>query len=218
MGQVRARTEDEFRNRRNEILSACEHLCRDREYDEITLTDIAQMTALSRTSMYNYYRRKEDLFLDLLKKQCAEWADELNAAFQQHETLSEADLCHIFTEVLCRYEMTLRLITQVLSSIEKTCPAESVELFRKVEERIPTILLNAIGRVFPHVPIEDCGNLAVQLMIYTYGIYPITHFPKSLTEKWAHDGRETSVPDMSRFATEGIRMLIHSFCNSHPAP
>lgn len=211
MGDLRARTADEFQERKRAILTACEMLCADREYDQITLADIARRTSLSRPSMYNYYQRKEDVFLDLLKIKCAEWADALQAAFVEKDTLTKAEFCEMFTDILCQRELTLKLLSLNFASIEKNCSAEAILSFRQVEERIPTLLLRISRKLFPGTDEMELANFVVQIMVYIYGIYPIVHFSPKLMEVWDHQGQQVPEPDMRAVCNQGILLITDGF-------
>ena len=52
--------------RREEIISACEKLYQTMSFKEITLKDIAGATSFTRTSIYNYFHTKEEIFLPFL--------------------------------------------------------------------------------------------------------------------------------------------------------
>ena len=211
MGDLRARTAGEFQERRNAILAACETLCQDHEYDEITLTDIAQRTALSRPSMYNYYQRKEEVFLDLLKMKCTEWSEALQNAFTGKDDLTAEAFCEIFSELLCERELTLKLISLNLSAIEKNSSMDALVSFRQEEEKIPTLLLRILRNIFHDAAEEELGNMVLQIMVYIYGIYPITHFSPRLHEMWEQSGTAAPEPDMKSICFQGLHMMVDGF-------
>ena len=52
--------------RHEEIIDACEVLYQTMSFNEITLKDIGAKTTFTRTSIYNYFHTKEEIFLALL--------------------------------------------------------------------------------------------------------------------------------------------------------
>ncbi|MFQ9984923.1 MAG: TetR/AcrR family transcriptional regulator [Lachnospiraceae bacterium] len=54
--------------RTQEIISACEELYKTMNFKDITLKEIGSVTSFTRTSIYNYFRTKEVIFLALLQK------------------------------------------------------------------------------------------------------------------------------------------------------
>ena len=52
---------------REEIINACEQLYRTMNFREITLKEIGSITSFSRSTIYNYFQTKEEIFLALLR-------------------------------------------------------------------------------------------------------------------------------------------------------
>ena len=65
--------------RRDEIVDACAQLYQTLPFKKITLGVIGEKTSFSRTSIYNYFQTKEEIFLALLEREYAAWADDLAA-------------------------------------------------------------------------------------------------------------------------------------------
>ena len=55
--------------RKEEIVCACAKLYETMSFKEITIKEIAKLTSFTRTSIYNYYQTKEEIFLALLRKE-----------------------------------------------------------------------------------------------------------------------------------------------------
>ena len=55
--------------RKEEIVAACAKLYETMSFKEITIKEIAEETSFTRTSIYNYYETKEEIFLALLQKE-----------------------------------------------------------------------------------------------------------------------------------------------------
>ena len=55
--------------RKEEIINACEELYQTVSFKDITLKDIAAKTTFSRTSIYNYFQTKEEIFLKHCSKE-----------------------------------------------------------------------------------------------------------------------------------------------------
>ena len=61
--------------RREEIIAACEKLYKTVSFKNITLKDIGKATTFTRTSIYNYFQTKEEIFLALLQKEYEMWIE-----------------------------------------------------------------------------------------------------------------------------------------------
>ena len=55
--------------RKEEIISACEKLYQKMSFKEITIKEIGNATSFTRTSIYNYFHTKEEIFLALLQRE-----------------------------------------------------------------------------------------------------------------------------------------------------
>ena len=62
MGKIRARTDEEFAARKQDILAAAKEQFMAMSYESITLATIAEKTSISRPSMYHYYDKRELCF------------------------------------------------------------------------------------------------------------------------------------------------------------
>ena len=54
--------------RKEEIIKACEKLYKTENFKDITIKQIGEKTTFSRTSIYNYFQTKEEIFLALFHK------------------------------------------------------------------------------------------------------------------------------------------------------
>lgn len=64
--------------RREEIINACEELYKKENFKDITLKQIGEKTTFSRTSIYNYFQTKEEIFLALFQREYEKWIEDLN--------------------------------------------------------------------------------------------------------------------------------------------
>ena len=60
-------------SRKEEIITACEELYKAMSFKEITIKEIGNATSFTRTSIYNYFQTKEEIFLALLQREYKRW-------------------------------------------------------------------------------------------------------------------------------------------------
>ena len=72
-------------NRQQEIIRACEELYERMEYDEINIKEIAKSTSICRSNIYNYYETKDEIFLDILKKEYLLWMEDMDRRMREDE-------------------------------------------------------------------------------------------------------------------------------------
>ena len=80
--------------RRNEIIDACERLYQTMNFKDITIIEIGKATSFTRTSIYNYFKTKEEIFLALLQREYELWIEELDK-ISVRENLSKAEFTNL---------------------------------------------------------------------------------------------------------------------------
>ena len=78
--------------RKEEIVNACEQLYQTMSFKDITIKEIGNVTSFTRTSIYNYFQTKEEIFLALYEREYDRWNEELEAILQDNEALSREEL------------------------------------------------------------------------------------------------------------------------------
>ena len=78
--------------RKEEIINACEELYKTKSFKEITLKDIGNATSFTRTSIYNYFQTKEEIFLALLQRENELWIADLNRMMEENAALTRDNL------------------------------------------------------------------------------------------------------------------------------
>jgi len=75
---TRARSRDEKRERRHEILGATAALFLETPYDRVTMAEVARRCGLAKGTLYLYFRTKEELFLALAERDLELFFAEVN--------------------------------------------------------------------------------------------------------------------------------------------
>ena len=91
--------------RREEILAACRKLYETMSFKEITLKEIGQQTSFTRTSIYNYFETKEEIFLALFQREYELFARELDDLCLSRESLSPEELASELAHALERWPL-----------------------------------------------------------------------------------------------------------------
>ena len=106
--------------RREEILAACRKLYETRSFKEITLKEIGQQTSFTRTSIYNYFETKEEIFLALFQREYELFAAELDALCAREEPLGLEAFSSELVEVKAAYGGAKDALDRCL---RRFCPA-----------------------------------------------------------------------------------------------
>ena len=172
--------------RKEEIISACRTLYRDLRFKDITIMKIAEYTSFTRTSIYNYFETKEEIFLAILQKEYALWVDDLNAVTDSHDALSRDEIAKALAHSLEKRTLLLKLLSMNLYDLEENCREERLCAFKVAYGSS----LRAVDRLLQKF-CTDMDDAARQAFLYAffpfiYGIYPyavVTEKQKSAMEQ-----------------------------------
>lgn len=116
--------------RKEEIINVCERLYKVKSFKEITLKDIGNETSFSRTSIYNYFQSKEEIFLAILKREYDLWSSDLRHICEEHENLSNAELADVFAKTLEERSQLLKILSMNHYDLEENSRLEHLTEFK----------------------------------------------------------------------------------------
>ncbi|MDQ0204726.1 TetR family transcriptional regulator [Pectinatus haikarae] len=174
----RARTEEQITHRQKEIIDACDALYGKSNFDSVSIKAISELTSFTRSSIYNYYKTKEEIFLDLMQQEYMDWYDEVKTKFENTESMTKNDFCQFLTGSLVKREKMLRLLSIHLTAIENNCRIEKLIEFKKNAAVIFKIFYQGIDKFFPSTPMRTKKAFRSEFFIYVFGIYPFTHMSR----------------------------------------
>ena len=160
--------------RKEEIVNACAALYDTMGFRDMTIRDIAAKTTFTRTSIYNYFQTKEEIFLALLQREHELWTADLEAIARSHETLSADGFADELSRTLEKRACMLKLMSMNLydmegnSRIEKPCGLQN-RLCRCAggRGRLPE-------EVLPRMSDLDRQEFIYALFPFMFGVYPYT--------------------------------------------
>ena len=160
-------------SRKEEILNAAEKLYQTKSFKDITLNDIAELTTFKRTSIYNYFETKEEIFLTLNKRQYEAWCDDLENIIQNNKTLSKDEIAKNIAHSLEKREDMLRLMMNHFD-MEANCRLEVLAEFKTAFGNSMKTINKLLEKFCPEMQENDRTNFIYSLFPFIYGIYPYT--------------------------------------------
>ena len=159
--------------RKEEILNAAEKLYQTKSFKDITLNDIAELTTFKRTSIYNYFETKEEIFLMLNKRQYDAWVSDLENIIQNNKELSKDELAKNIAHSLENREDMLRLMMNHFD-MEANSRLEVLAEFKTAFGNSMKTLNRLLEKFCPDMKAEDRTKFIYALFPFIYGIYPYT--------------------------------------------
>ena len=161
-----------FVNRREEIISACAELYKKFSFKEITLQKIGDATTFTRTSIYNYFHTKEEIFLALLQHEYDLWVEELTALEKDNVSLTREEFADKLAKSLENRGQLLKLMSMNHFDIEINSRLENLVEFKKSYGNSLAAVKRCLNKFFPVMTELDKENFLYAFFPFVYGIYP----------------------------------------------
>lgn len=117
--------------RREEIISACEKLYQTMNFKDISIIEIGKITSFTRTSIYNYFNTKEEIFLAMLQKEYEKWIEELEKIISENKSLTKKDFADKIAKSLKNRGQLLKLMSMNHFDMEANSREENLTEFKK---------------------------------------------------------------------------------------
>lgn len=134
----RAIREDQKLVRRQQILDTAWSLFQEKDYEHVTIIDVAKGAGLAKGTVYLYFKTKEELFLAILSEQFENWFEEIDGALQiGDDPLTAPALANMLTETLDKRPLLTRLFALLHPILERNIkPAAALQFKRMLLGRV----------------------------------------------------------------------------------
>ena len=175
--------------RKEEIISACEQLYQTMSFKDITLKEIGNVTTFTRTSIYNYFQTKEEIFLALYEREYDRWNEELTSILDNYQELSSKELADKIARSIENRAQLLKLLSMNNYDMEANSRPELLISFKKAYGESMQNMLRLLGKFRPQMSVEEKQNFIYVFFPFMFGIYPYT----AVTEKQRYAMKEAGV-------------------------
>ena len=194
--------------RREEIVDACAQLYEEMPFKDITLLKIGERTSFTRTSIYNYFQTREEIFLALLEREYRAWTKELDALTEAKFSADEFPAR--FAELLEHRRCMLKLLSMNLYDMEAGSRLEELTAFKRTYGKS----MQAVRRcLMAHTRATDGEAEEFLYAFYPFliGLYPYAE----VTEKQRRAMELAEVPyrrcTIAELARSLVEKLVFSF-------
>ena len=160
--------------RKLEIINACEKLYQTKSFKEITLREISLETSMTRTSIYNYFQTKEEIFLALLQREYELWTVELNEIMAEFPTLTGEEFADKLAKSLENRKQLLKIMSMNHYDMESNSRPERLAEFKVAYGNSLRTVMNCLEKYFPEMPDQEKQNFLYAFFPFMFGIYPYT--------------------------------------------
>ncbi|MBR1627773.1 MAG: TetR family transcriptional regulator [Lachnospiraceae bacterium] len=175
--------------RREEIIGACEQLYQTMSFKDITLKEIGNVTSFTRTSIYNYFQTKEEIFLALYEREYDRWNEELEAILCDNDALSREELAEKIAASLANRQQLLKLLAMNNYDMEANSRPELLVSFKEAYGKSMKNVRRLLEKFCPGMRGEEMQNFIYIFFPFMFGIYPYT----AVTDKQREAMKEAGV-------------------------
>ena len=160
--------------RREEIINACEKLYQTMSFKEITIKEIGNVTSFTRTSIYNYFQTKEEIFLALLKREYELWIASLREAMERTEVMTKDEFADMLARSLEKRAQLLKIMSMNHYDMETGSRPEHLAAFKVVYGESIRTVMSALNKYFSDMGVSEKQDFIYTFFPFMFGIYPYT--------------------------------------------
>ena len=195
--------------RKEEIINACEKLYENNSFKDITIKSIGEKTTFSRTSIYNYFQTKEEIFLALLKREYERWIEDLNVIYEQNQEMTKEVFADKLANTVTKRKNLLKLLSMNMYDMEENSRMEELIDFKKAYGDAIKTLKKCVDKFFEKISKEEREEFVCLFFPLMYGIYPYAE----VTERQLQAMKISDVPykalSIYDIAYKGIIRLLN---------
>lgn len=160
--------------RKEEIITACAELYKTMSFKDITIKEIGNATSFTRTSIYNYFQTKEEIFLALLQREYELWIDKLKQIQAENEKLAPAEFADALAHSLEERHNLLKIMSMNHYDMEENSRIERLIDFKVVYGQSLAEVRNCLDKFLPEMTVQDKQSFIYSFFPFMFGIYPYT--------------------------------------------
>ena len=195
--------------RKEEIVNVCEELYKTENFKDITIKRIGEKTSFSRTSIYNYFETKEEIFLALFQREYEIWIDDLNKLYEENNKMTKEEFAKGLSKTIEKRETLLKLLSMNLYDMEENSRMENLVEFKKAYGESMKTVKKCLDKFFKKMNEKEKEEFIFSFFPFMYGIYPYTF----VTDKQKESMKEADVPfkylTIYDLAYKGILKLLN---------
>ena len=169
------------KERKNEIINACAELYRTKSFKDIRFKDIADNTSFTRTSIYNYYKTKEEIFLALFEREYQDFNEDLFNLIETNETLSREKLADELSSTIEKRVLMLKLLAINIYDMEENSRKERLVDFKIQYGKTLDLLRRLLKKYFKKINIKEMDEFIFSFLPFLHGVYPYVFHTKKQT-------------------------------------
>lgn len=197
--------------RKDEIINACAELYGTMGFREITIRDIGARTSFTRTSIYNYFQTKEEIFLALLEREHRLWIADIEAVERENEAMSVESFAGALSSTLEKRKIMLKLMSMNLYDMECNSRLENLVEFKHAYADALGAIRRCLEKFFPRMTAADIREFELAFFPFLFGVYPYTSHSEKQKAAMELAGVEHEVYSVGKIVKDFAARVLGSF-------
>ncbi|MDO4280433.1 MAG: TetR/AcrR family transcriptional regulator [Peptococcaceae bacterium] len=199
---------EQTRARKNEIIDACAALYETMGFKDITIKEIGKVTSFGRTSIYNYFQTKEEIFLALLEREYDAWVADLDAMLAANETMGTDAFAQALAHTLEKRTRLLRLMSMNHYDMEDNSRMDNLVAFKKSYGEALRAVSRCLEKFFPQMSDRQVQDFIYAFFPFMFGIYPYSVVSDKQRQAMAAAGADYVFLSLHELTVNCIRTLL----------
>ena len=194
--------------RREEIINSCEKLYETENFKDITIKHIGENTSFSRTSIYNYFQTKEEIFLALFQREYEKWIDDLDKVYDGNDELTKEEFASKLAHTIEKRPTLLKLLSMNLYDMEENSRMEALVDFKVAYGNSIKTVKKYLDKFSITRNEQEKNEFIFSFFPFMYGIYPYTFVTEKQKEAMEKAGVPFEYLTIYDIAYKGILKLL----------
>lgn len=194
--------------RKDEIITACAELYKTMSFKEITIKEIGSATSFTRTSIYNYFQTKEEIFLALLQREYELWNKSLKQIRDEYKRMTKGEFADAIGHSLEERFTLLKILSMNIYDMEENSRTERLVEFKVAYGQSLAEIRNCLDKFFPEMTVRDKQDFIYSFFPFMFGIYPYTFVTEKQKEAMKQAGVNYVHMSISEITSAEVRKLL----------
>jgi len=197
--------------RKEEILDSFKKLFESICFNDISFKSISKNTSCGRTSIYNYFKTKEDILIELYKDEFKRWEEDLNDILNIDNIGDVSLYSSLIAKSIEKREVMLKIMSLNFASIEENVSFENLVSFKKIYFSVIDTFKKTLYKFFiMDIKKETLDKIASFYLIFLKGLYSFVRLTNKQKEAIKLSENTIEEIDIFTYSYETIYMLISS--------
>lgn len=208
----RARTKEQFAERKERIVEIALKLYDESGYAAVSFSTISNLTSFTRPAIYSYFKSPDDVLLYALGREFSQINEVLARRLDEFSALTADEFAKLLHESFVAHPRLLKMLSINYSIIENGCTDEDLAAFKSVIMQTFSLIGSYVEKFFENVTEEKKTDFEFMVMTYMASVYTLTHPSAKQTVAIKVNNDSFKVPEFEHLCLEGLKAFTRSLC------